>query len=117
MAPKNHRAMKAPDKLYLVHCLITRVISAPMNHDEQLARLEAVEEHLKNHRNAAAVGVSPPPGLAAAILSSLRAAMPPERLAQIVAKLPERERLQLAALFAEPPVRRTMTIIIAKPKP
>ena len=102
--------MKAPDKLYLVHCLITRVISAPMNHDQQLARLEATEEHLNNHRNAAAVGVSPPPGLAGSIVAALRSALPPEKIARFVATLPERERLQLAALFAEPPVRRTYHI-------
>lgn len=102
--------MKTTEILFRLHNALTRLITSPMISDEQLARLEAAEESLNNHRNAAALGVGPPPGLAASILGSLRAAMPPERLARIVATLSERERLHLAALLAEPPVKRTYHI-------
>lgn len=102
--------MKTTEILFRLHNTLTRLITSPMIPDEQLARLEAAEEHLNNHRNAAAVGVSPPPGLAGSILAALRSALPPEKIARFVATLPERERLQLAALFAEPPVKRKCII-------
>lgn len=102
--------MKTTEILFRLHTAVTRLLIYHMISDEHHARLEAAEEYLNNHRNAAALGVTPPPGLAAAILSTLRASLPPEKLAQLVAALPERERLHLAALFAEPPVKRKCII-------
>jgi hypothetical protein len=86
------------DNLLPLHTALTAIIMSPM----RTTRLENVEEILNDARNAAAVGTAPPPGLADAI--------PPDRLADIIRKLPARERRQAAELLAEPPVRRIIKI-------
>lgn len=58
----------------------------------------------------AAQSIPPPPGLAGSVCLALRAVMPPQKLAERVATLPERERRQLSEIFSQKPAKHSVRI-------
>lgn len=103
-------------RLYRLHTTLNALLMTPKIPSEAQARLEAAEELLNDYRDAEAQGHALPGDISARVIREIRAALPPERLAEIIANLPPKLRRMAAESLAEPPVRRVFRLVHKTPR-
>lgn len=96
------------DKLYRLHSAINVFLWISDLPPKSLIALEDADELMNIHLNNEAAGIAPPADLHGRVIRDIHAALPPELMGEILAKMPRPDRRMVKDALAERTVRRAI---------
>lgn len=96
------------EQLYRLHCAINAFFRIRDIPPQSVIALENADEIMNIHLNNEAAGIAPPVDLHGRVIRDVHAALPPELMGEILAKMPRPDRRMVKDALAERTVRRAI---------